>query len=185
MNWFLFAIFAYVMLALEVGLAGLLGFQGASGAVTPSFVLILAVYIGMLAPTSVVPWAMLILGLLVDLQPGPVQDAVVVGPMALGYLTGAFAVLQLRALVFRESVISLAAMIFGVGVFVHLVAVALLTMRGLPWTLAEPIAGWNAADQLVHRFLHLLYTAGMALPIGAILFKITPLWHFTSRQRGK
>jgi len=148
MNWIVFALAAYVMLALEVGLRTLLGIPGPDG-VSPSFVLVLAVYIGMMAPAHVVPWAMLILGVLVDLRPGAAPDVTIVGPMALGYLVGAYVVLQLRGLVFRESVLALSALVFAGGLFVQLVAVGLLTMRGLPWPTGQPIEGWNAPDQLV------------------------------------
>lgn len=184
MNWLVFALAAYVMLALETGLRTLLGVSGLAGAY-PSFVLILAVYIGLVAPSHVVPWAMLALGLLVDLQAGPVPEAAIIGPAALGYLFGAYVVLQLRVLVFRESVITLAALVFATGIFVQLVIVGLYTMRGLPWLTAQPVEGWSAADQLVHRFFVLLYTAIAAVPIGALLLRTTPLWGLPNRGRGE
>lgn len=175
MNWLIFALFAFVLLALEIGLAPLLA---VGDGIAPSFVLILAAYIGLLAPAALVPWALLILGLAVDLQPDPVPEATVLGPLALGYLAGALVVLQLRSLVFRESIISLAAMIFAMGIFVHLVAVALLTARGLGFVTNEPIPGFSASQQLVQRFLELVYTAALAVPVGYLLFKSTSLWQF-------
>ena len=183
MNWLVFALVAYLMLALEAGLRTLLGIAGPDGAY-PSFILILAVYVGLLAPSQVVPWAMLVLGLLTDLQAGPVPEAAIIGPAALGYLLGAYVIMQLRLLVFRESVITLAALILATGIFIQLVVVGLYTMRGLPWLTAEPIAGWSAADQLVRRFFILLYSTAVAVPIGALLLRSTPLWGFPSRGRG-
>ncbi|MFW6059676.1 MAG: hypothetical protein ACODAQ_05810 [Phycisphaeraceae bacterium] len=182
MNWLVFALAAYVMVALETGLRALLGVSGPDGAY-PSFMLILAVYVALLAPAQVVPWALLVLGVLVDLQMGPVPEAAILGPAALGYLFGAYVMLQLRVLVFRESVITLAALVFATGIFVQLVIVGLYTMRGLPWLTAQPIEGWGAADQLVRRFFILLYTTVVALPVGALLLRTTPIWGFPNRGR--
>lgn len=180
MRWLIFSIFAYAMLAAQVGLRSLVSVGG----VSPQFLLILAVYVGLMAPSAVVPWALLVLGLLVDLAPGNAHGLSLVGPAALGYLAGAYAVLQLRTLVFRQSVITLTALVLVAGVFVHLVIVALLTVRGVPWPLGEPVPGWSAADQLVQRFLSLLYTAVWAMPVGVVLFRTTPLWGFAGKSRG-
>ncbi len=117
---------------------------------------------------------MLVLGLLVDLQPNPTPAVTIIGPASLGYLVGAYVVLQLRALVFRESVITLAALVFTTGIFIQLVIVGIYTMRGLPWLTAQPVEGWNTADQLVNRFFILLYTTVMVVPIGALLLRRRP-----------
>ena len=182
MNWLIFAIAAYLLLALETGLRTLLALPLLADA-SPRLLLILAVYVGMMAPASTVPWAFLALGLLTDLQPGPARDVILIGPAALGYLVGAYVVLQLRAMVFRESVLALSVLVLVGGIFVHLCWVALLTARGLPMLTHEPIVGWSAADQLVHRFLELLYTAVVAVPVGLVLFKVSPIWHFNHRSR--
>ncbi|MFA9478716.1 hypothetical protein ACERK3_10445 [Phycisphaerales bacterium AB-hyl4] len=179
MNWLIFIIAAYVLLALESGLRLLLQVWG----VSPSLLLVLAVYVGLMAPSAVVPWAFLILGLLTDLQPGPVRDGTVIGPAALGYLAGAYVVLQLRGMVFRESVLALAVLVLVVGIFVQLVYVALLTARGMGMLTAEPIVGWSTPDQLAHRFVMLLYTAVAAVPLGFVLFRTAGAWGFANRAR--
>ncbi|MEX2671184.1 MAG: hypothetical protein WD294_03625 [Phycisphaeraceae bacterium] len=181
MNWLIFIIAAYVLLALESGLRMLLQVGG----VAPSFVLVLALYVGLMAPSAVVPWAFLILGLLVDLQPGPVRDGTLIGPMALGYLAGSYVVLQLRTLVFRESVLALAVLVLVVGIFIQLVYVALLTMRGMGMLTAEPIMGWSAPDQLAQRFMMLLYSAVVAVPLGFVLFRTASAWGFANRARAE
>lgn len=184
MNWLVFALVAYLMLALEVGLRTLLALPGPDG-VAPSFVLVLAIYIGLMAPGSAVPWAMLVLGLLTDLKPGTAPQITILGPAALGYLVGAAVVLHLRTLVFRESVITITALVFVTGVLIQLVIVGLYTARGLGWLTGQPLEGWNVADQLVHRFLMLLYTTLLAVPIGSLLLSTTPIWSFAARGRGE
>lgn len=180
MRWSTFAIVTLLALVLQAGLRPLLGVPDALG-VAPSFLLIEATFIGLLAPSATIAWAFLILGILADLQGGPVSGGVIVGPAAIGYLIGAYAVVQLRALVFRESAFTLAVMTFVVGVFVQLVIVALYTVRGvLP---AGPIEGWTAADQLMDRFFELLYSAALALPVGFVLFRLLPLWGFPKVAR--
>ena len=88
-------------------------------------------------------------------------------------------------LLFRESVITLTALVFATGLFIQLVIVGIYTARGLPWLTGQPVEGWNAADQLVQRFLALLYTTGLAVPLGALLLRTTPIWGFPARGRNE
>lgn len=176
MNWLIFSIAAYFGYALDTGLRVLLSAKG----VSPSFLLILAVYIGMLAPGRTVIWAYLAIGLLTDLQALYTAEVTVIGPAALGYLLGAYAVLQLRGLVFRESIITLSVLSFAVGIFIHLTMLATLKFRAV--VTGEPMLV-SAADALVQGFLHLLYTAAVAVPVGAILLRTTPMWGFPGKVR--
>jgi len=177
MNWHIFGILAFVMLALERGLHPLLS---VGDSVSPSFLLILLVYVGMFAPPITAAWAAVTLGLLVDvthalpLMP-PVGLKPILGPHALGYLVGAYVLIQLRGMIFRGSPITMAIVVFLVGLFVSLTAVVLLTLRGL---IVEPIIAFSPGEDLVHRFLQLLYTSVMALPVGYLLSKATPLFAF-------
>ena len=182
MNWLVFTLITFVALVLETGLRTLLALGPGVG-VTPSLLLVIAVFIGLLAPPGVVVWSFLILGGLTDVISDPVQGGAIIGPAALGYLAGAYAVLQLRTLVFRESVLTLAVMTFVAGVFIQLVVVALYTIRGLSITPAEAIEGWSAANQLVHRFLQLVYSAVVAIPVGYVLFRFVSLWGFPHAPR--
>lgn len=189
MNWLLFAILTYACLLMQVGLTTLLGIPDAQG-VSPDFMLILAVYVGMQAPGRHVGWAMLTVGICANLLPQTVVEGAttvgpLLGPVALGYLAGAFAVLQLRTLVFRESVISLAIMVFVVGIFIQLVIVALYTARGLPFLLGDPIPHWSASDELFERFKVLLYSAIVAVPVGIVLLRLNPAMNFNTGQRAE
>jgi hypothetical protein len=184
MNWLVFTITAYIFLLFQVGLTSLMGIPDASG-VLPNFLLILAVYIGLLAPANTVAWGMLSLGILSNLLAGPIAAGPILGPEALGYLAGAFAVLQLRTLVFRESVVSLVILVFVVGIFIELVTVALYTGRGLPFFLADPVPAWSATDQLFDRFLGLIYSAVTAIPLGLVLIRLRRSFNFTAGPRGE
>lgn len=181
MRWLVFALFAYVALALDQGLRTLLAFDPGVGPVAPSFTLVLAVYVGLWAPSRAVAWAFLFLGAASDLlhvwpsvqaaapnASGPALGAIM-GPLAIGYLVGAYAVIQVRGLLYRESTFALAVVALGVGAAVHLVAMLLLTLRGLPLPLGEPVPGWRVADEFLRRFLEILYTAVLAVPVGMAL----------------
>lgn len=178
MNWLIFALASYLFLVLQTSLGSLLTIDHAS----PDFMLILLVFVGLCAPSRVLAWTALIIGLLVDLQPGPLAVPII-GPAVLGYLAGAYVLVQLRGLVFRESVITFAALVLIVGIAVQLVMVAIYTLRGFPWPLAEPVPGWVATDQLVQRFFVLIYSMVLAVPLGWLLLRTSSLWSFPGKAR--
>jgi rod shape-determining protein MreD len=181
MRWLIFSIFAFVLLALEIGLRNLLHVEIGGDWVSPSFVLVLLVFVSIWAPPRVALWSGLILGALLDLAPqsSPTLPAgfVLLGPAALGGLLAAYAVVQLRGLVYRESPLAAAVLVFVAGIFMHLMIVAVLSFRGV---LYHPLEGWTAAGQLFHRFWILLYSAVLALPLGYALTKTLPMWGFES-----
>jgi cell shape-determining protein MreD len=184
MNWILLALMSYLALLAETGLRSVwLISLPWTGDISPSLLLILLVFVGLHAPGWAVAWTALGLGLLTDLQPGPMPGAVLVGPGTLGFLAGGYALLQLRTMVFRESLFAFTTLVLIAGVFVHLVTVAMLSLRLLPWPLGEPIPGFSAPDQLVHRFFELLYTTALAMPVGLVLFRSTHLWHFPGKGK--
>jgi len=201
MRWLVFILFSYIALALDWGLVALFQVDiGSLHLVRPSFLLILAVYVAWSASPSVVPWAMLSLGVVCDLVPLPIQghgqemlmfgprdvrDYVVIGPCALGFLAGGYVAQLLKGLMSRHSVLAFGIVVFFSGIFIHLVIVALLTLRGLPITPAEPVAQWDAADQLARRFMEMLYTGLLAIPVGFILTQTDPIWNFPLTQRSR
>lgn len=180
MRWTVFFIFAYLTLLMQVGTEKLLAY-GEYG-VTPSLLLILAVYIGMSAPPMTAAWAFLLLGLLGDLTrhypTGDDQVMWLIGPCTLGMLAGAGVIVQLRVMMYRNSIIAMALLVFTVGIFVNLVTIAMITARGLAWIPTDGMVMWNAADELVRRFYEVVYTALAAVPAGAILLRLVPLWGF-------
>ena len=125
--------------------------------------LVLLCFVSLLAPGALTLWAALLLGLIADALAG----TPIVGPHALGFMLGAYLVLQLRGLVFRESVFTLAFMTLAAGVFVHLAAVALLAVRGLPLTPGEAhCRASSAADRARHPLLRRAVLGGDGDPGG-------------------
>ncbi len=185
MRWPVFAFLAFLLLVLQEGLGTLWSVGGHS----PSLLMVLMVFVSLWAPSLTGAYAALALGLLTDLsQPvypaGQATDVALIGPACLGYLTGAYVTQQLRGMVFRHSPLVIGVMVLIAGAFVHLVVLAILTARGLPWLAAQPVAGWHAADQLVARFFDLLYTAGVGVVLGAVLVRFHWALGF-GQQQGK
>ena len=179
MNWIAFAITTYVLLALQTAFSGVVAVGGA----TPNLLLVLAVFVGTSARPGVVLWSLVVLGVLLDLQPGPLTGAgVLVGPHALGMLVGAFALLQMRGLLFRESVLTLVLLTLAVGGFAALVEVAVYSLRGL-WFLAGEPAPWRATEHLGRRLLDAVYSAVVAVPLGLALNQTRPWWGFGKGRR--
>ncbi len=194
MRWPVFFLFVFLAVVLQLGLRTLLRDPFGLDAGEPQLLLILGVFIGLSAPGRVTPWAWLMLGALVDLtQPLSVRLAVeetqiaLLGPACLGYLLGGYAVWQLRPLVVRDSPLAVAFVAFCAGILVQLAIVAALSMRGLPWPwlTGERITGFSAADELVRRFLELIYTALFAVPLGALLIRLRPMWGFPTGKGGR
>ena len=179
MNWLTFSILAYGVYALQVILAPLWSL-GRNDQVEPVLLLILLVYIGLQAPAIAVAWAAVVLGVLVDIDLQQHQGGLI-GPWALGFLAAGYALVQLRNLLFRDSMFTIAIMTLVAGVFALLVATTLHVMRGVPLFGNDPVAGFKASDQLVHGFVSLLYTMGAAIPVGYLLLRSRPLWGFSQR----
>ncbi len=192
MRWLTFAVAAYLVLALQTGLRTLWVLPVVGG-VTPDLLLILLVFVALWAPGMKVAWGALILGLLADLHPLPVlhsmQDAAILGPGVIGFLLGAYVVLQLRTMVFRDSLLTLCILTFIAGLFVQLMIVALITVRGVHLPVVSgfladaPVPGWSPSLELLRRFLGLIYSALVAAPLGWLLLRFRNLWAFDA-QRG-
>lgn len=190
MRWSIFAVFAYLALVLQSAVPVMFEMRAWEVKPEPSIVVVLMVFIAMGAPQTIALWSALILGLLVDMtSPLPIvtamqetRDVALPGPYALGYVTGAYAVLQIRGMAFRDSPFALAIMVFAAGLFVHLVSVSLISFRALPIHPSDAIPNWHAADELVAAFFNLLYTTLLAIPLGFLLIKSDPLWGFPSQR---
>ncbi len=149
------------------------------GGVAPEPLLILAVFLGQCGPSTPALFSALLFGVLADALSRPYPEAgVLIGPAAVGYVVAAFAVLQLRSLVFRHSVLSLVVMTVAGGFFAALVETAVLAVRGLTFLAADAPPGFTALGHLGRALLTVLYTAALAVPVGWMLLKTRPTWRF-------
>ena len=179
MNRLVFLLAVYVLLAVQSGLAPLWSF-GSGG---PNLLLILAAFVGTSAARTTVLFSLLLLGLLLDLQPGPTRaSGVILGPHAVGLLIGGYAVLQLRSLMFRESTVTIVIMTLVLGSLNAAIETLLYTLRGLPWLAGDPLPNGSLA-QLGHELRQVGYTAVVAVPLGLLLQATRRLWNFSATSK--
>lgn len=176
MNFFAFALAAWVCAGLEIALQPVLD-AGSSG-VRPSFLIPLIVFVALHAETRPALWAALSLGLFVDLiKPVAMLDggsAILPGLHALGFLLAAHTTLTLRGLVIRRNPVTLVVLSVFASIIASVTVVALMGLR----TIGDDPLAWRGAAELIPRFWSALYTALSALVLGLPLFAAAPLFGF-------
>ncbi len=175
MRWTLVLLVAAILLGLEQAVKGPLAVGSTS--IAPSFVIPLVVFVALFAPPLAALWTALLIGLTVDLSTvwsNGVNDLVVAGPSALGYLAGAYFVLTVRALLYRRNPITLMAMSVAAAALAGLVFVAIHSIR-MMYSDAYQFAGLT---ELGHRLLASVYTGGVGLLLAFVLFPMMPLFGF-------
>ena len=189
MRWLTFAIAAFVLLALDVGVRNLLAlpvdFPGPLAGRTPSLLLVLGAFIALWGPVLRVYAALVILGLLMEMTTvsytlaSPLQHEYIpaVGPFTLGLLAGGWVLVQFRRILFREAMLTLAMMTLLMGLVRLLVGVALYMLRGLPIIGGLP-DHWSLTDALLGGMAEVVYSALLALPLGWVLIQSRTLWGF-------
>jgi hypothetical protein len=182
MRWYVFAIAAYLALALQTAL------RTSLGPMCPDLPLILLVFVGLGASAGSASWAALAMGLALDLtQPvmiaGRMEDLVLIGPHALGCLACVWLVLGLRGLTFEHSALSMGLLTALGGLLMHGLIVGLLSLRAVGWLAGEPLAGWSLIQQGRMRGLNLLISTLTAIPLGMLLIHARALWGFPEPQR--
>jgi hypothetical protein len=167
MNRLAFALLAWILLGLELGLKSALEL-GATG-IAPSFIVPMGMFIAMAATPTRSVWSCLILGLVLDLTsslPGAAGSPVIVGPWALGMVLAAQLVLAIRPMMIKRNPLTVAFLsVVGAGV-AQIVVVAILTGRGIVYG----DLAWSAGPELVRRLGSALYTglAGYVMALGLI-----------------
>jgi len=180
-NWIIFAILAYLAAALQDGLVPTLLIQAPVGEVRPNLLLILAVFLAMHAPSRVVLLTWAALGLILDiLTVDYAGGAVLLGPYTFGFLAGAVVALQLRQVVLKHHVFSLAFCTAVCGTGVALIVVGIFGFRNL----YDPLAGYSPLADLAARVLGVLYTAVLALPLSWPLIRWQSIFSFHTPKMG-
>ena len=182
MNWVVFAIAAWVTLGFEFGLRDALQLGDLN--IAPHFAIILLVFVTLWATQGAALTAGLLLGIALDLfyqvKLNDGSDIVVLGPHALGCVLATYAVLNMRALMFRKNVLAIAFLSLVAAALLQVVVTALLTVRGS----YDAVEFGSAASELGQRLASALYTGVVALAYGAILTIFRRFFDFQSSRAG-
>lgn len=185
MNWPLFAIACWLCAVLQVGLAPLLSVGGRVAGGGAQCLLVLAAFAAVCVPrVSHAVLAACIAGLVMDLQSEVLPGASLMGPLALGCGTGAMVVCWLRKKGMAPSVLSVVLAVFIAGAVAHAVALALLYARGIamPGIPGERVPGFAPSGELLGRFVSVVCSTALAVPMGALLVLSLPLWGMGGKQ---
>ncbi len=183
MNWLPFAVAAWLLFGLELGVADLVAQRFGTVTLQPGFVLPLAVFVALGAPQVQAVWACLLLGLVMDLT-RPVFTAastelVVLGPHALGYLVAAQLVLALRSVVIRRNPLTMGVLTVLASIVASLVVVAAFTIRSL---FGDAVV-WSPGTELAGRLGSSFYTGAVAVLLGWALIRLSPAFGFNLGHR--
>jgi len=179
-NWLVFAIAAWATFGLEFGLRDAL--QLGEMNLSPHFAVILLVFVAMWASPGIALTASVLIGLGLDLfyqlKLDDGGDLVVVGPHALGCLLAGYAVVNMRALMFRKNVLSIAFLSLVATALMQVVVTALLTARAS----YDPLVFGPAIAELGQRLGSAAYTGLVAFPVGVVLNVLRRLFRFQSER---
>lgn len=173
MNWLVFFLGAWVTMGLQLGLRD--GLALGPTAVAPSFALIYLVFVALSAPKRTALWAGLVIGLLLDLTRAlPSADAqsvvTVIGPMTLGGALAAYAVVQVRGVLYQRNPLT-APVVTAIAVFLaHLVAIATLELRS--WY--DPAVDISALGDVARAALIAVYSAAVMFVVNLLLRPALP-----------
>ncbi len=176
MNWIAFAIAAWIALGAELGLKPALALGQSH--IAPSFAMILLAYIAMWAPPAVIYPAALIIGAVLDLTHPPavvggMGSVVVIGPYALGCLTGAYAAVTARGVLIKQNPLAFAFIALVLTLVANAVVVTLLRVRA---SYDDLMVGFS--HEIGVRLWSALYTAALALLLGPLLRLLIPIFGF-------
>jgi len=177
-NWLAFALIAWIVVGLEVGLKSALALGNT--AIAPSFVVPYATFVALCAQPRQAFWACLVLGLMIDLtsvtslRNGDVIT--VMGPYALGLILGGQLVLTMRGIMMRQNPLTLVVLAVLASIIMHVIVVAIMTTRSL---FGDPIV-WDPMEQIVERLGASLYTGVAAGLMSLVLFPMAPVLGFAA-----
>lgn len=168
MNPITVALAVYLFWGFDAALRGPLALGNT--AATPSFMMVLLVFLAVHGPVKTVPWVGLALGLCVDLLVArPIYEAqaiaTIIGPNAIGFFAASHAVLALRGLMLRRNPFAFLFLCAAGTMLAQLVVVAIMTLRSLLDT-AMPAA---PSAELLARAGSAVYTGVISLVLGPLL----------------
>lgn len=170
----LVTVLGWLCLGLETGLKSTLAFRFGPVTAAPSFVVPLAVFVGVCATPFQVLWTCLGLGLAMDLlspmDAGPSSTITVAGPHALGLLIAGQFVLLTRGLMIRRNPLTIVALSIPAAFLMHIVVVAFFTFRQF----YSPLPNWSTSAELGNRLWSSVLTGGSALVLSILLMPTAP-----------
>ncbi len=184
MRWPVFFVVGFAFLAFDASLGVVLTLGG----VVPRLLPILVVFVSLFASRGAALWAAWMAGLMLDLVTDLPHGAEVVGPVlgphALGYVFGAYAVLQARPLLLRRHVLTVVAMTLAFAAASNLVTVFVYSAHG--WYEQMPLfwADLGPLGELWRRTLGAVYTTVMSLLVGPLLLLTSRVWMFRATSSG-
>jgi hypothetical protein len=181
-NWTLLALLGLLFTVLDLSWMPVLRVGG----VWPATVPVLVTFVALWASRPAALWAPFLLGLFVDLcrpevgidASGELRAIRVLGPDAVGFLFGAFALQSLRRVLLRRNPFAIAAATLVTTLLAALVWGAIWSVRAfwggtvMPWSAGEAIAA------LGQRCLESGATALVAVPLSWLLLRLMPWWGF-------
>lgn len=176
MRWSVFAVAGFLAVVIQLSLRNALTLHELWG-ISPDVTACVVVFIALFAQRSAALWGAWMIGTLLDLAPqSSGTSAHVVGIYALGYTAGAYAILQMRTMVFRRRAITIGFLTVVCVLASSLIAVMLLAIRS--WYPGE--LHYAPLADLGRRVLIALYSGIVAIPLGWLLGFTLPLWGFQS-----
>ncbi len=181
MRWLVFGVVAFLLLVLDTSFVTVMQVRN----IAPLLSIVLLVYVCLFASRTSSLIACLSLGLAMDLAVPPLSTpgeatVTLIGPHALGFLFAGYLVLQVRTMVFRQRVVTLAVLSFVATLAAAVVMTAIYVIRswygeGVIYP-TYPSAMWS----MVRWGGIALYSALIALPLGWVLLTTTPIWQFSA-----
>lgn len=179
MRWAVFIIMSSFFLGFDEGLSSLFAIHTLGG-VAPRIVVVLALFISLFASKHAALWGCWLIGFASDM--GPQGESIeaglfIPGPACIGLTIFCLLVMQIRGSVFRQRPITMVAMTFVGSLLLGFIGMAIVFLRWMaPW-----IESAAPPDLLVRMGQELgiaLYSALLAGPIGACMFKLITIWGF-------
>jgi hypothetical protein len=183
MRWAVFAIAVLAAVAFDTSLARVLELGGVQPHALPA-VLVFTLFS---IPRRLALRAAVLAGLVADLLAPVIQSdgtvLVVPGPRILGFALGAFALLQLRGILYRQNPLAGAFATFAFGAAVAVTYGFAWSVRALLLGTSTPWWPSTGAAEAMHGLLVATVDGVFAVPLLWFLHRTRPAWGFVSSTR--